>query len=135
MCLKCTKLQSKNFAPPRTRKIVQSCKSVKTKEMLKFFFLLLAILFNIASADDYLFTFCSNSKNYTRNSTFENNLKQLLVSLPSNTSVTGFYNTSIGDHSSDQVYAQALCRGDVNSTICQACIEKAGQHILEQCKN
>jgi hypothetical protein len=134
MCLKCTKLQSKNFVPPRTRKIVQSCKSVKTKEMLKFFFLLLAILFNIASADDYLFTFCSNSKNYTRNSTFENNLKQLLVSLPSNTSVTGFYNTSIGDHSSDQVYAQALCRGDVNSTICQACIEKAGQHILEQCK-
>uniref|UniRef100_A0A2N9J0N4 non-specific serine/threonine protein kinase n=1 Tax=Fagus sylvatica TaxID=28930 RepID=A0A2N9J0N4_FAGSY len=102
--------------------------------MLKFFFLLLAILFNIASADDYLFTFCSNSKNYTRNSTFENNLKQLLVSLPSNTSVTGFYNTSIGDHSSDQVYTQALCRGDVNSTICQACIEKAGQHILEQCK-
>uniref|UniRef100_A0A2N9J0F9 Gnk2-homologous domain-containing protein n=1 Tax=Fagus sylvatica TaxID=28930 RepID=A0A2N9J0F9_FAGSY len=87
----------------------------------------------VASADPLLATFCpTDSKNYTLNSTFEYNLKQLLELLPSNTSVTGFYNTSIGEDL-DTVYGQALCRGDVNSTVCQNCIEIASQEILSQC--
>ncbi|GMY36980.1 cysteine-rich receptor-like protein kinase 15 isoform X1 [Fagus crenata] len=75
---------------------------------------------------------CSNDT--TLNSTFENNLKQLLELLPSNTSKTGFYNTSIGEDK-DTVYGQALCRGDVNSTVCQNCIENASQEILSQCNS
>ncbi|KAM4112986.1 hypothetical protein ACJW30_05G183300 [Castanea mollissima] len=59
---------------------------------------------------------------------------QLLELLPSNTSVTGFYNTSIGDYP-DTVYGQALCRGDVNSTICQNCIQNESQEILTLCKS
>ncbi|XP_022716052.1 cysteine-rich receptor-like protein kinase 10 [Durio zibethinus] len=81
-----------------------------------------------------LYTFCSdNSNNYTSNSTFENNLKRILESLPSNTSGTGFYSTSIRD-GADQVYARALCRGDVTTMLCQNCIKNASQEILNLCK-
>ncbi|KAK4588184.1 hypothetical protein RGQ29_019251 [Quercus rubra] len=97
-----------------------------------FLFIPLFLLPILASADP-LSIFCPNdSRNYTHNSPFENNLKQLLELLPSNTSVTGFYNTSIGDNP-DTVYGQALCRGDVNSTVCQNCIQNASQEILTQC--
>ena len=110
------------------------------KDILSAILLLITSLFffmppMVASADPPLATFCpTDSKNYTLNSTFENNLKQLLELLPSNTSVTGFYNTSIGEDL-DTVYGQALCRGDVNSTVCQNCIENASQEILSQCNS
>ncbi|KAF3954336.1 hypothetical protein CMV_020305 [Castanea mollissima] len=48
--------------------------------------------------------------------------------------ITGFYNTSIGDYP-NTVYGQALCRGDVNSTICQNCIQNESQEILTLCKS
>ncbi|XP_050290490.1 cysteine-rich repeat secretory protein 38-like [Quercus robur] len=91
----------------------------------------------ILASGELLGIFCPNDfRNYTHNSPFENNLKQLLELLPSNTSVTGFYNTSIGDGDyQDTVYGQALCRGDVNSTVCQNCIQNVSQKILTQCKS
>ncbi|WRX27872.1 Gnk2-homologous domain - like 10 [Theobroma cacao] len=70
----------------------------------------LFMLFNEVSPN-LLFPFCSDNTNYTSNSTFENNLERVLEALPSNTSDTGFYSTSIGD-GADQVYGRALCRGD-----------------------
>uniref|UniRef100_A0A2N9ITZ5 Protein kinase domain-containing protein n=1 Tax=Fagus sylvatica TaxID=28930 RepID=A0A2N9ITZ5_FAGSY len=86
----------------------------------------------VASADPLLATFCpTDSKNYTLNSTFEYNLKQLLELLPSNTSVTGFYNTSIGEDL-DTVYGQALCRGDVNSTMFFSSYLYTGKYADEQ---
>ncbi|KAF5474710.1 hypothetical protein F2P56_006587 [Juglans regia] len=89
------------------------------------------------ASGDPLFTFCNTEisiKNYTLNSPFENNLKLLLGSLPSNTSLTGFNNTSTGEDS-DRVYGQALCRGDVNSTVCRNCIQTATKEILKQCRS
>lgn len=102
--------------------------------LLTMLFLIIPLfLLPILASADPLSIFCPNdSRNYTHNSPFENNLKQLLELLPSNTSVTGFYNTSIGDNP-DTVYGQALCRGDVNSTVCQNCIQNASQEILTQC--
>jgi hypothetical protein len=89
----------------------------------------------ILASGDPVFTFCNpDYRNYTLNSPFENNLKLLLESLPTNTSVTGFYdNNSTGED--PKVYGQALCRGDVNSTVCRDCIETASQEILKQCKS
>ncbi|KAG6695140.1 hypothetical protein I3843_09G082800 [Carya illinoinensis] len=90
------------------------------------------------ASGDPLYTFCNTEfsiKNYELNSPFENNLKLLLGSLPSNTSLTGFYSTSTGDQDSDRVYGQALCRGDVNSTVCQNCIQTATKEILKQCRS
>ncbi|KAK3188268.1 hypothetical protein Dsin_027829 [Dipteronia sinensis] len=78
---------------------------------------------------------CPDSSDYTPNSPFEQNLKLLLQSLSSNTSLHGgFYNSSIGDNT-NRVYGQALCRGDANSTACQDCIENAVQDILKNCKS
>jgi hypothetical protein len=88
----------------------------------------------IVASGDLLYLFCSNdAQNYTLNSTFENNLMNLLLSLPSKTSVTGFNSTSFGD-ASNKVYVEALCRGDVNSTACNSCVKKASQEIIQQCK-
>ncbi|KAE8733198.1 UDP-3-O-acylglucosamine N-acyltransferase-like [Hibiscus syriacus] len=83
---------------------------------------------------DPLFTFCSdNTINYTTNGTFHNNLKSVLESLPSNTSSTGFYSTSIGDGAS-HVYARALCRGDATATTCRSCVLNASRDVLDGCR-
>ncbi|XP_030491310.2 cysteine-rich receptor-like protein kinase 15 isoform X1 [Cannabis sativa] len=67
-------------------------------------------------------------------SSFEHNLKTLLKSLVNNTpSSTGYNDTSYGE-GLDQVYGQALCRGDVNVTDCQKCLESASQGIMNKCK-
>ncbi|XP_059436703.1 cysteine-rich repeat secretory protein 1-like [Corylus avellana] len=97
-------------------------------------FLIIPLLMRrVLASGDPVYTFCDpESRNYTLSSPFENNLKLLLQSLPSNTSVTGFYNNSTGED--PKVYAQALCRGDVNSTVCLDCIKNASQEILKQCK-
>ncbi|PRQ28544.1 putative protein kinase RLK-Pelle-DLSV family [Rosa chinensis] len=88
---------------------------------------------NKAGAVNLLFKDCP-SRTYTANSPFENNLKLLLESLSSNTSISGgFYNDTIGN-SSDRVYGQALCRGDVNSTVCQSCVHDASEDIFKSCK-
>ncbi|KAF5474717.1 hypothetical protein F2P56_006589, partial [Juglans regia] len=91
----------------------------------------------LAGGDSLLSTFCEEKfKNYTLNSPFENNLKLLLESWSASASswATGFNNTFVGE-GRDRVYGQALCRGDVNSTVCQICIENASQKILKQCKS
>lgn len=89
----------------------------------------------ISGANDLLYTYCAtNARNYTPNSTIENNVKLLLESLSSNTSIYGgFYNNTIGN-GTDRVYGQALCRGDVNSTVCQNCVRDASQEIFKGCK-
>ncbi|XP_059439823.1 cysteine-rich receptor-like protein kinase 25 [Corylus avellana] len=97
-------------------------------------FLIIPLLMRpVLASGDPVYTFCNpESGNYTLSDPFEKNLKLLLQSLPSNTSVTGFYNNSTGEE--PKVYAQALCRGDVNSTVCRDCIKSASQEIFKQCK-
>ncbi|PON85322.1 Cysteine rich receptor like kinase [Trema orientale] len=91
------------------------------------------------SNGDPLFTFCSPEYgNYTPNSQFEANLKNVLDDLSSNItrniSLPGFFNTS-RDSQDQRVYGQALCRGDVNSTVCQKCVENASQDIFRNCSS
>ncbi|KAK3024972.1 hypothetical protein RJ639_042779 [Escallonia herrerae] len=81
------------------------------------------------------FTYCPPKLNYTVNSPFENNLKTLLDSLSYSTSLNkGFNNTSVGD-GSDQVYGQALCRGDVTPEVCRKCVQNVSKDILEECQS
>lgn len=98
--------------------------------------LALSILFVLSKADP-LYTECSANINYTGHSEFESNLRLLLNDLSSNTSrdtsLGGFYNTSVGENP-DIVHGQTLCRGDVNSTVCRNCIENAGDHLWNTCK-
>ena len=76
---------------------------------------------------------CSSIGNYTANSTYQRNLNTLLSSLASNTQINyGFYNLSVGQVP-DQVYAIALCRGDVPLDICRQCVSNSTRDILQTC--
>ncbi|XP_028806165.1 cysteine-rich receptor-like protein kinase 15 [Neltuma alba] len=98
------------------------------------FFIIPILFLHLVSGSDPLSTWCPPEfPEYTLNSTFHNNLELLLGSLSSNISVSGFYNTSIGEEP-DKVYGLALCRGDINSTTCKDCVEKASQDILNKCR-
>ncbi|KAF7811125.1 cysteine-rich receptor-like protein kinase 15 [Senna tora] len=98
-------------------------------------FIIPILFFHHVSGSDPLFIWCpSEIPDYTPNTPFHNNLKLLLESLSSNISTSGYYNTSIGEEQ-DKVYGQALCRGDINSKICEKCVEEASQDILNKCRS
>lgn len=109
---------------------------MESLSVMLFMIIALPLSATISGAEDPLSTFCSpDARNYAANSTFESNLKQLLGSLSSNTSILGgFYSNTIGN-SRDKVYGQSLCRGDVNSTVCRNCVSDASQEILKSCKS
>ncbi|XP_028791523.1 cysteine-rich receptor-like protein kinase 19 [Neltuma alba] len=68
------------------------------------------------------------------NSTFQTNLKNLLMNI-SNTQIDyGFYNFSSGSKS-DRVNAIALCRGDVKEPDCRSCLADARITLLQVCPN
>lgn len=91
------------------------------------------------SGADFLYHFCSNrSGNYTANSTFQSNLDLLLSSLPSKPVTNGFYNFSSSSASSsdkNRVSAVGLCRGDVDSPSCRACIQRSALRLPRICPN
>ncbi|CAH1448350.1 unnamed protein product [Lactuca virosa] len=78
---------------------------------------------------------CRDDGNFTRNSTYEANLKTAFASL-SATAATGygFYNTSAGV-SPNAVTAIALCRGDVGSETCRDCIRNSIVLLRQNCAN
>ncbi|KAI8001857.1 Cysteine-rich repeat secretory protein 38 [Camellia lanceoleosa] len=93
----------------------------------------LFLLCDSVSADPKSISCDSSPTNYTPNSRFGNNLKILLESLSSNTPLNqGFNSIAIGNNT-DQVYGQALCRGDVTSELCRDCIKNASQEIMTVC--
>ncbi|EXB93722.1 hypothetical protein L484_011716 [Morus notabilis] len=80
--------------------------------------------------------FCSNGGVYSTNSSYNNNLKHILSSLPSNIIATtsGFYNVTVGKDR-DKVYALSLCRRDLASKDCYDCINSATKAAMEKCPN
>ncbi|KAJ0101316.1 hypothetical protein Patl1_03703 [Pistacia atlantica] len=111
---------------------------------LKFFMFFLVLYLatsaigSTSAADPkYLFHDCTNTTTFNRNSTYQSNLNFLLSSLVSNATrsngfSTGFYNATAGQDP-DKVYALFLCRGDVNPTTCQECVNFATSDILQRC--
>ncbi|XP_059436963.1 cysteine-rich receptor-like protein kinase 10 [Corylus avellana] len=78
---------------------------------------------------------CSGTSNYEGNITlFQNNLQDVLLSLPSNASVSKFYNTSKGNDP-DGVYSLYMCLNYVTNETCQTCITTATKDILDRCSN
>ncbi|KAH7852502.1 hypothetical protein Vadar_025587 [Vaccinium darrowii] len=98
------------------------------------FYLLLSIslLLQLAVALNPIFHEC-NTTSFTPNGTYNENLNTLLSQLNSTTPLTGSGNGSLGQ-SPDQVYGLAFCRGDINSTVCQACITSAAIEIQQYCQ-
>ncbi|KMZ56553.1 Cysteine-rich receptor-like protein kinase 8 [Zostera marina] len=79
---------------------------------------------------------CSDSGNYTTNSTYHDNLKLALSSLSNSTPETGYFNVTKGKNGSNQVFGLAMCRGDlVLPKECSPCLTKAAREILTLCPN
>lgn len=82
---------------------------------------------------DFSGFFCSQSGNYSSNSTYQANLNRLLSSLSSNTEIDyGFYNFSSGEDA-DKVNAIALCRGDVTLDKCHSCVNDSIYKLTQTC--
>nr|CAD1819183.1 unnamed protein product [Ananas comosus var. bracteatus] len=94
----------------------------------------LPLLLHGGDDDSPLDQICGDTGNYTANSTYESNLRQLLPYLSSVASVSdGFSNASTGE-TPDQVFGLALCRGDLNATTdCSTCLDVASDDILQLC--
>jgi len=86
-------------------------------------------------AQPEFYTSCVNDNgNYTKNSTYQQNLNTLLSTLTSNTEITyGFYNFSYGEDN-NKVYAIGLCRGDVNPNDCRSCLNNS-RDLTQNCPN
>ena len=94
----------------------------------------LALLFQIAVGVDplYLFHLCSTSEDFTAKSSYETNLNKLIGDLYFKTPLTGFGLDSVGQYH-DRAYGLSLCRGDVSSKDCKACVAEAGSEIRKRC--
>ncbi|XP_024951312.1 cysteine-rich receptor-like protein kinase 44 isoform X2 [Citrus sinensis] len=77
---------------------------------------------------------CNFANNFTSGSTYSQNLNLTLSSLASNASVTGFYNTTVGQNL-DAVYGLVLCRCDLSKEDCQTCANTASKEITQLCSN
>ncbi|KAK8664843.1 hypothetical protein V6N13_084616 [Hibiscus sabdariffa] len=81
----------------------------------------------------YRYHVCPNTTTFPLNSTYRANRDSLLDLLSSNgTRGDGFYNTTSG-RGADMVYGLFLCRGDLNTSVCQACVTFAADDISRRC--
>ncbi|AES98412.2 cysteine-rich receptor-kinase-like protein [Medicago truncatula] len=84
---------------------------------------------------DFTPSCADDNSNYTKNSTYQQNLNTLLSTLTSNTEITyGFYNFSFGEDN-NKVYAIGLCRGDVNPNDCRSCLNNSRVLLTQNCPN
>ncbi|KAG4124052.1 hypothetical protein ERO13_D10G016500v2 [Gossypium hirsutum] len=100
---------------------------------------LLLIVFSVlspvteAQPATYRYHVCPNTTTFPINSTYQANRDTLLTSLSSNGSRgNGFYNTTSG-RNPDTVYGLFLCRGDLSTSVCQACVTFASTDISQRC--
>ncbi|CAH9059510.1 unnamed protein product [Cuscuta europaea] len=97
-----------------------------------------ATIIGATAADDnidvnYEYHVCGNSgKNYTQNSTYQNNLNRLLSSLSNGLNEYGFYNGSVGQDP-DKANAVVLCRGDIDIETCRNCVTDGAQRMTALC--
>ncbi|TYJ12964.1 hypothetical protein E1A91_A10G018200v1 [Gossypium mustelinum] len=106
---------------------------------------LLLIVFSVlspvteAQPPTYRYHDCPNTTTFPINSTYQANRDTLLTSLGSNTSLSsngsrgnGFYNTTAG-RNPNTVYGLFLCRGDLSTSVCQACVTFGSTDISQRC--
>ncbi|KAJ1698449.1 hypothetical protein LUZ63_006961 [Rhynchospora breviuscula] len=79
---------------------------------------------------------CGNTGNYTANTTYDFNLRTLFTNLTTaatNSSTNfGFAKSIVGSIPS-AIFGLALCRGDVNSSVCYSCLSQAIRDIQNLC--
>ncbi|KAK2654683.1 hypothetical protein Ddye_014539 [Dipteronia dyeriana] len=77
----------------------------------------------------------TNRGNFTTNSNYGNNRNHILSSLATDVQSNNSFFTGITGQGSDEVYALALCRGDLPSEECASCIKSTSEDIMTECPN
>ncbi|TVU42138.1 hypothetical protein EJB05_08529, partial [Eragrostis curvula] len=70
----------------------------------------------------------------TTTTKFQDNVVRLLEALPSSAAPTGFSSISRGN-GGDRAFVRGLCRGDVPSADCEACLRNASAEIHRNCSS
>ncbi|KAG6529650.1 cysteine-rich repeat secretory protein 38-like [Zingiber officinale] len=92
------------------------------------------VLLAVAGDDSPLYSVCSTSANYTANGAFDKNLRTLTSLLAAVApTAAGFAVSSLGSGVDAYVSGLAMCRGDVSSPECGACLATAGVRARELC--
>ncbi|GAB4826757.1 hypothetical protein Ancab_033639 [Ancistrocladus abbreviatus] len=76
--------------------------------------------------------FCLDTGNYTRLSTYQENLRAVFSGLTTQASVKPFYNDTAGS-GQDKVYGLYFCRYDISSELCRSCVAAARVSIQLNC--
>ncbi|KAJ3698910.1 hypothetical protein LUZ61_002615 [Rhynchospora tenuis] len=88
------------------------------------------------NADTMIYYFCGSTANYTANTTYDFNLQTLLTNLTTgatnSTTNFGFAKSIVGSMP-NKIFGLALCRGDVNNSVCYSCLSQATQDIQNLC--
>ncbi|KAK9084907.1 hypothetical protein Sjap_025318 [Stephania japonica] len=88
-----------------------------------------------AQTNNYVYHYCGKTGNFTNTTTYASNLNQLFSSLSSNvTTSNGYQNISSGKDP-DRVYGSFMCRGDVDTPLCKACVDSATAKVTKSCPN
>lgn len=98
------------------------------------YLLSLSLLLQLALGANLVTYTCYGSGNFTPGGVYNQNLNNLLNILDSNTPLTGFAFSSLGQSQNIQSYGLALCRGDINTTACEACVDEATTEIQKLCQ-
>lgn len=104
--------------------------------LLLFLYPILIVIPLAIAQPPFLYHFClDEGSNYTANSTYKNNLKDLLSSLPSKIGINYWFYSSSNGQNPDEAYASGLCRGDVDSSVCQSCLNDSVNLLTQRCPN
>lgn len=94
---------------------------------------LLMMIPKSAAVPNLLAYYCPNTTMFSNNSQYRTNLNTVFGSLASNaTNPSGYSQAVAGNSSNNTVYGHFLCRGDMNASTCQDCVDTATTTDLPQ---
>ncbi|OEL30997.1 Cysteine-rich receptor-like protein kinase 19 [Dichanthelium oligosanthes] len=95
---------------------------------------MLAVALLIAPSAGYPWPMCGDSNNFQANGTYQAHLNFVATTLPKNASLSpDFFATTVVGAIPEQLWAMALCRGDVDATTCFNCLTQAFQDLPNDC--
>ncbi|PKI67030.1 hypothetical protein CRG98_012568 [Punica granatum] len=145
-----TAASSSPLSPPKSRPTPGSSQEAlaltppKSSPLLRFFSALVAqlhtssiivlfLLFYCLAIPAQIIAYCYDNGNFTANSTYAENRRILLSSLPSKVKANGgFFSGSLGT-SHDTVYALSFCTGDLPSQNLTASANFTSMELMESC--
>ncbi|KAF8669161.1 hypothetical protein HU200_051488 [Digitaria exilis] len=88
----------------------------------------------VVPAAGYPWPVCDQSSNFSANSTYQAHLDLVAATLPKNASTSpDLFATAAVGTIPNQLWAMALCRGDVNATVCLSCLTQAFIDLPNDC--